>query len=189
MKPVFYFLSLFCLFTFSCKPNKQNHVATSGEYFDLSALVREDINYNKAHECAEEKTVYLNGRHETRKLDTVNWDEELDILLNCDINLPAWSGKFKVDSTATTIANPGCMQYFYRSTDKKIPINSLTVNKDSLHRIINVIIQKQVKSILFSHRQSIEYIPRVGYSLRSEQKTNLFNSLSINVDIKYNCKN
>lgn len=188
MRFPFFILFVLSLMFFSCNSQKPTNYAGKGKYFDILTYVREDLANNKRNNCGEEKTVYLNGRHETRKIDTVNWEDELEPLLNSDINYPAWDGKFFVDSAATKFTNPGTMQYFYRSIDKKIPITSMTVNKDSLGRVINVVIQKSVKSFLFSHRQSIEYIPTVGYSLRSEQKTNLFNSVSVNVDIKYNCK-
>ena len=126
------------------------------------------------------------NQHKTEQTSNEKLYVNLDSIIQSDIDLN--TREFKVDIVPTTFAHPGCTQYFYRSIDTKIPIKSITVNKDSLDRILNILIQKKIESFLFSSNQQIEYIPRFGYSVRSDQKTSLFSTFNVNVDVKYICK-
>ncbi len=181
------FLIISLLF-FSCKEKKTEQLSTDTVYINIDSIVQSDIDLNMRENCKMEKLAFVNSLKEKKLTDSVDWKQELDILKDCDINKPSWKGKFKVDIVPTTIAHLGCMQYFYRSIDTKIPIKSITVNKDSLDRILNILIQKKIESFLFSSNQQIEYIPRFGYSVRSDQKTSLFSTFNVNVDVKYICK-
>ncbi|HUM51483.1 MAG TPA: hypothetical protein PK431_06685 [Chitinophagales bacterium] len=181
------FLIISLLF-FSCKEKKTEQLSTDTVYINIDSIVQSDIDLNMRENCKMEKLAFVNSLKEKKLTDSVDWKQELDILKDCDINKPSWKGKFKVDIVPTTIAHPGCTQYFYRSIDTKIPIKSITVNKDSLDRILNILIQKKIESFLFSSNQQIEYIPRFGYSVRSDQKTSLFSTFNVNVDVKYICK-
>lgn len=183
------FLFIFiALFFNSCNDYKKEETAKEKLYVNLDSIVQSDIDFNTRENCQQEKLAFVNALKEKKIMDSVDWQKELEILKDCDINKPSWKGKFKVDIVPTTIAHPGCTQYFYRSLDTKIPIRSITVNTDSLNRILNIYIQKKIESFLFSSNQQIEYIPHFGYSVRSDQKTSLFNTFNINVDVKYICK-
>ncbi|MFN8284745.1 MAG: hypothetical protein U0U67_16090 [Chitinophagales bacterium] len=181
------FLMLVLIFT-SCNETEKEETSTEKLYINIDSLVQSDIELNTRDNCKMEKLAFVNALKEKKVTDSVDWKQELDIISDCDINKPSWKGKFVLDVVPTTVSNPGCKQYFYRSIDTKIPVKSITVNKDSLDRILNILIQKKIESFLFSSNQHIEYIPRFGYSVRSDQKTSLFNTYNINIDVKYICK-
>ncbi len=179
---------VFVLFMSACNQHKTEQTSNEKLYVNLDSIIQSDIDLNTRENCKLEKLAFVNSLKEKKIIDSVDWKQELDILTDCDINKPSWKGKFKVDIVPTTFAHPGCTQYFYRSIDTKIPVKSITVNKDSLNRILNILIQKKIESFLFSSNQQIEYIPRFGYSVRSDQKTSLFSTFNVNVDVKYICK-
>lgn len=186
---LFYLQFLLIVLVFaSCNENKTNQTTGAKLYINIDSLVQSDVDLNTRENCKMEKLAFVNSTKEKKIMDSVNWKQELDIIADCDINKPSWKGKFVVDVVPTTIAHLGCTQYFYRSIDAKIPIKSITVNKDSLNRILNILIQKKTESILFSSSQHIEYVPRFGYSVRSDQKTSLFTTYNINIDVRYICK-
>jgi len=170
----------------SCGENKSSVISADKTYFDLSKLIQNDIDHNTANECSEEKTVYIKGTKETKKNDTINWQKELQPLLECDINRTAWKGKFFIDTVASNLTKDTTLQY--RALDEKVSVRSLSVVYAN-SQIKRIIIVKKIESFLFSTVQTIDYIPNMGFVIRGEQKALMMNAFDLNVDVKYLCKN
>ena len=69
-------------------------------FFDLKAFFqKEKVRLKKLN--AFKKTVSINGVSEEKALTTLDFDNELSIFIASDINRPAWSDKYKVDSLFT----------------------------------------------------------------------------------------
>lgn len=176
--PGFVFLATSC----KSEQHTENRTIT---YFDLAGLIEKDIEYNTTHVCSEEKSVYMNGNKETKIMDSINWKSELQPILDCDINKPAWKGKYFVDTTTTTVSN--IKSIHYKALSDKVNIKSMVVelNEKAVQRIF---ITKKVNSFIFSSTQIIEYFPGKGFSVRGEQKAALMKSFDMNVDVFYKCK-
>ena len=181
---VFYALIIF-IFT-SCKEYESQINSTDKPYFNLSKIIQRDINNNKNNNCSEEKTVYIQGTKETKKIDTLDWQKELQPLLECDINRTAWKGKFYIDTIPNDLTKDTTLQY--RALSEKVSVRSLSVIYAN-NEIKKIIISKKINSILFSTAQTIDYIPGLGFIIRGEQKALFMNAFELNVDIKYLCKN
>lgn len=182
VKNLFFILCI--LFLFSCNPEEKGNVATSGNYFDLTALVKKDITFNTSNNCREEKSVYLNANKETKQLDSIDWKKELEPLVECDINKPAWKGKFFVDTVKTTVTGITSIQY--RALSEKVNVKSMIIELKQ-NEIQRIYITKKISSFIFSTVQIIEYFPGKGFSIRGEQKAILMRSFDLNVDVKYIC--
>jgi uncharacterized protein YggU (UPF0235/DUF167 family) len=124
------YLLIITLFFVACKKEQKNEDSTSldKKYFDLVKIVQADIDNNSTNKCGEEKTVSINGKPESKKIDTVDWQKEMQLLLDCDINKPSWKGKYNVQ-----ILNDS-LKYLYIAVSTKIPVRQLTVNYEQKKR-------------------------------------------------------
>jgi uncharacterized protein YggU (UPF0235/DUF167 family) len=115
------YLLIITLFFVACKKEQKNEDSTSLEkkYFDLVKIVQADIDNNSTNKCGEEKTVFINGKPESKKIDAVDWQKEMQLLLDCDINKPSWKGKYNVQ-----ILNDS-LKYLYIAVSTKIPVRQL----------------------------------------------------------------
>ncbi|MFN8238286.1 MAG: hypothetical protein U0T77_08960 [Chitinophagales bacterium] len=177
-------LVLSILFLYACNQQEEGGVAATGNYFDLTSLVKKDIKYNTSNNCREEKSVYLNANKETKQLDSIDWKKELEPLIECDINKPAWKGKFFADTVKTTVSGITSIQY--RALSEKVNVKSMIIELKE-NEIQRIYITKKINSFIFSTVQIIEYFPGKGFSIRGEQKAILMRSFDLNVDVKYIC--
>ena len=170
---------------FSCKENEPPISSKNKIYFDLTKIIQNDIQYNTTNNCAEEKTVYIQYNKETKKIDTVDWNKELQPLLECDINRPAWKGQFFIDTIPNELMKDTTLEY--RALNDKISIRTLSIIYTN-QQIKKISIVKKIKSTLFSTSQIINYVPTVGFLIRGEQKALFMNAFDLNIDVKYICK-
>jgi hypothetical protein len=178
-------LALISLSFFSCRENEPPISSENKIYFDLTKIIKDDIRHNTINNCAEEKTVYIQYHKETKKIDTIDWQKELQPLLECDINRPAWKGKFYIDTIPNDLMHDTTLQY--RALSNKVSIRSLSIIYAN-QQIKKIIIEKKIKSVLFSTSQLINYIPKFGFIIRGEQKALFMTNFDLNVDVKYLCK-
>jgi hypothetical protein len=171
------------LFVIAC--NSERETGNAAPYFDLKTLVKTDIDHNNSMQCGEQKSVLVNTIRETKLLDSIRWEKELQPILECDINKPAWKGKFAIDTVKGDDAGKFMVQY--KPLSEKINVKLLRIHFSD-GKPESIFIVKQIRSFIFSSNQSIEYFPGKGFSVRGEQKAAMMESFALNVDVKYSCK-
>lgn len=170
------------LFFVSCKneTSKNESTPTANSYFDLAKIVRDDININTRVGVGEEKIVTINGKTETKKVSSINWKKELQLLSECDLNKPSWKGKFDV-----TILNDS-LKYVYTANSDKISVRKMTVNYEQKNgSIASVEIEKKIATILFKTEQQISYFPQKSFTIKAIQKAIFMRDFNSEVEIKY----
>lgn len=178
-----YIIPVFCLILiYACsQKNEHQNNASSKVYFDLKHLVQADIDSNNKLQRTEIKSITINGKSETKQLDKVDWQEEMQLLLECDINKTDWQNKFLVqnDSLLHRIS--------YISLSSKIPIKKMILQFDSIQqeKIISIEIEKRIASVLFSNDQKIYYYPFHSFKINSAQKSFWMRDFNSEVEIKY----
>ena len=180
-----FLLFVIASFLLSSCNQAQDSLSDQISYFDLKSVVREDILQNKNNSCAALKTVVVDTVREEKIIAQVDWEKELQPILESDINKPAWKGKFLVDTLRGVI--PGQYSVIYKSVSDKINIRLLrvTFNSGNLEKIYIV---KQIQSFIFASNQTIEYFPRAGFVVSGEQRAAMMKRFNLNVEVKYRCK-
>lgn len=178
-----YFLIITVFFAACQNEQKQSQQAISEKtYFNLKEIVQNDIDNNSKNKCGEEKTVLINIKNETKKIDIVDWKKELQVLLDCDINKPSWKGKFD------TQVLDNHQKYLYTSNSTKIPVRQMTVNYEQKSgKVISVIINKKISTVLFSNEQQITYYPEKSFKINAKQSALFMKDFNSEVEIKYLC--
>lgn len=175
------YLCIIILFFSACQnATVQDNSTGVKKYFDLKGLVQQDINTNMQHHFSELKSVRIDGKQESKQIDTVDWNKELKIILESDINKPNWEGKYQVQTTADK------KEYLYTTLSSKLPIRSMKVqyasNSDA---VILVEIEKKISSFLFSNQQSIQYIPHHSFKITAKQSAIFMQDFNSEIEVKF----
>ena len=124
-------LSLFCclmaLFLWACPRGEVENQLKLSPFFDLQDFVDQEVTRLKTSGIRAEKTIELNGKSETQNLDAVDFDQELVLLRNADINRPAWLDQYKVDSL---MEGGKLRQLSYQALSEELRTQRLIINYD-----------------------------------------------------------
>ena len=182
------YLLIITIFLIACqhKQMKEESVIATTSYFDLADLVQTDIRNNTKNSCGEEKIINVNNQLEKKTINTLDWQKEMQLLLDCDINKPSWKGKFKVDTLWKQ--DSSLLSITYHSLSNKIQVKRMYIQFANDNTIANITIDKKISSILFSNRQQIIYQPSKSFTVSSHQKAFFMNDFNSEVEIKYLCK-
>lgn len=152
---------VFSLGLFSCNQQKESEANTDLLYFDVKGYFGKEIARLRKLKPSVNKTVSINETNENKILKITDWEKELAIFLNADINKTSWKGSFVISKQNGSDV--------YTSSSKKIPVKIITVKRDSLRiRKIEIIIAYQ--NILYQSHDTLSYYPDSLYEIKKEQK-------------------
>ncbi|MFD2288545.1 hypothetical protein GJU39_18345 [Pedobacter petrophilus] len=168
---------VFAFTFFSCNQREAAKANTELLYFDLKGYFGKEIIRLKNARVKVDKTVSINGISETKSLLITDWEKELAIFINADINKNSWKGSFKV-------TQQNGLQV-YTSDSKKIPVKKVSVNNKGL-KISKVEIIINNKNILYQSLDTLTYYPEILYKIRKQQKIRLLAPKDYTVVAKFN---
>jgi len=155
------YLLVFALACFSCnkqeKPNANNNLL----YFDLKGYFEKEIDRLQEVSPSINKTVSINGAKEQKTLTITDWQKELAIFQNADINKNSWRGSFKITKQGE--------QSIYSSDNRKIPIKKILVEQQG-SKVSKISIIVNNNNILYRSQDTLTYIPDSLYEIKKQQK-------------------
>lgn len=152
---------VFALVFFSCNQRETAKANTDFMYFDLKGYFNKEIIRLKNDQAKVDKTVSINGVSETKSLLLTDWEKELAIFVDADINKNSWKGSFKTNRKDDIIT--------YTSDHKKIPVKKISVT-EKLSKISRIEIIINNKNILFQSQDTLTYLPDQLYQIKKQQK-------------------
>lgn len=98
-------------------------------YYDVVSYVNAQINDFSARKPVVQKTLRLNAERSRQTSRDLNWNRELELFLQTDINKPALRSSY-------TISRPDSLTYQYRlkNNEERLTVRSLDVRLDSATR-------------------------------------------------------
>jgi hypothetical protein len=153
------FIIVLCFILSGCvgKEEKSAH-----RYMDISGFFRQEAAWLKAHDARINKTVSRNGNQETRNNVSPDWETELSLFIESDINKPAWNRSYKITSDSTGL--------IYSAMDDKLRTRLITVRKDSSGKVSYVSILNSVENNLYTSSEELLYRPNFGYNILKRQQ-------------------
>ncbi|MFT4760251.1 MAG: hypothetical protein ACI9XO_003027 [Paraglaciecola sp.] len=112
------------------------------------------------------KTTMVDGKEETKKIEKLNFDNELRIFTEADINKPAWFDKYAIDSV---LQAGNLTKISYTATDKKRDIQNIVIDF-SKQKVIKINIKKSAETALADTQFQLIYEPKIGYSIENTQQ-------------------
>ncbi len=161
----------------SCKPDNLKEGAVK-EYFDVKGYFEQNIaQLNKKHGKVN-KTVVHSGSAESKTVAISNWQSELSLFTESDINKPAWKGNYvKTDSAGTLI---------YRTTNPDLRTREIIVSKTKQGVIQKILIRNEVNNLLYTTRETLAYFPDSAYEIDKYQKVKLLKANTYKIAAKFN---
>jgi len=176
------FLGLIMLLLSAChEVATPSQVDKSVVFFDLKDFFqKEKLRLEKINSF--KKTVSINGVSEEKELATLNLDNELSIFIASDINRPAWSDKYKVDSVFTP--KKELIQIRYSVLDESLKTKRITIDFQN-NEVVNIKIEKATDNAVAQSKQALFYNVDKGYAIQSQQALSLSDTKTILVQVEY----
>lgn len=172
-------LFLFTLCFFGCNQREEFKASTGLLYFDVDGFFKQEVARLKKVNPEVVKEVSVNGTTEQSAIHIPNWEKELAIFSNADINKASWKGSFEIQKTENTES--------YTSNNKRIPVKKVLVYR--YHSKVNkleIIISN--KNILYSSGDTLLYCPDSLYQIKKHQKIKLMKAKTYGVTGRFKQK-
>ncbi|MET4083006.1 hypothetical protein ABIB40_002973 [Pedobacter sp. UYP30] len=158
------YVLILSLAVFSCRPEKTAKAISNNAYFDLKGYFEKEVERYNAKKPTVEKTVAINGKAEIKRLVIKDWQRELAIFTDADINKSAWQGAFTIEKSGSDT--------HYTSENKKIPVKEVFIsNKFGKVAKVEVIIANV--NLLYHSNDTLTYYPDSLYQIVKQQKIKL----------------
>ncbi len=149
-------------------------------FFDLKEYFKKEIGKLSSLKKVK-KTVSINGVKEELTIDSVNFEEELSVFINSDINRVAWFDKYQVDSTLNS--NGILESITYTALDNNLKTQSIVIKFNDNTVVSQLSIKNNRSSIVSNASQDLEYLPGKSYTIQSRQNTSLSNERILKVEV------
>lgn len=128
------------------------------------------------------KSVKIDGQEEEEIFDQLDFEKELAIFKNSDINKIAWLDKYSVDTTFS--ASRQISSILYIALDKDLRTQSLKIDFNK-EKVSQILIKNKSKSMIASTDQVLTYTPNEGYTVRSGQNMALLDGFDLDVQVRF----
>lgn len=165
MNSFFYSIScIIILITQACQGVNQ---ASSTEefqtqsYFSLHSYFQSEANRLQNQIDSIHKTVEIDQQIEMKTVKIQNWQEELHVFMESDINKPAWSKSYQIDSSDFHVT--------YTALEENLRTRKVVIKKNSLQKVEAILISNVTKNNLYATIENLEYYPDSLYKIETQQ--------------------
>lgn len=128
------------------------------------------------------KTTTINGKSEQHTLQQVDFNKELAVFVNADINRPAWLDQYQIDSLFNTSGQLNGLVYTSKNEDLKTKRFEIALEGA---RVSKIMIKNISESLIAHVEQDLVYEPAKGYSISSFQRLIFFPESNIDVKVVF----
>jgi hypothetical protein len=160
---------------------KQDSGDTSSKmiFFDLKGYFKaESIRLAKLNPVIN-KTAVRNATSETKKVHIPNWETELSLFTESDINKPAWKASYNVLNTDDFL--------IYKALDPALILRTRKiVVKRSGNKILWILIYNHTKNKLYETTEKLSYFPDSLYLIEKMQRVRLLGTENYKISGSFN---
>ena len=129
----------------------------------------------------ETKKAIVDGVVEEQSGVSINFEEELALFVESDINKISWLDQYDVDSIFT---GKQLTEVVYKAKKDKLKTNRLSVQFNA-NKVSRIDILRKTSSIAAKLEQALTYIPSEGYSIKSQQETSLSDPHVLELNVQF----
>lgn len=179
-------LALGVLLIFACQKNDQKVTGDTNKlvFFDIKSFFEEEAKILANKKYKIEKTALLNGKKEVKTFDNVDFEAELKIFRDADLNKPSWRDKYKIDSITN---KNGQLNVVYNSTNERMKIKKMDLlfQDEKAKQPVEVQIVSQISNPLYETNEHLWYRTNQAYKISSVQKVTLLSIDSIYIEARF----
>jgi hypothetical protein len=168
VKKMFRSIPISFLFTllFSCSQKGEVNNQPSSSFFSMIDFMEEEKKWMVNNKISLTKILSLNGETDTLYMEQPNFASELDVFIKSDINRPALSDKYSLDSI---FSSDKLYKITYKAKDEKMTTRKLSVQVDNQNKVVFIDIRLFNGSPITKNVQHLIYRPNYGYIIKNEQ--------------------
>lgn len=151
-------LALTCFIFVSCGSTDQ---VSQRRFEDIKGYFNQEVERLNKVKTTISKTVSRNGVSEHKKNISPEWSTELALFSESDINKPAWSDSYKVNTDGNTIS--------YIALDDELRTRSVVIKKSQNGKWIELAAVNRTSNYLYSSSEELLYIPDSLYRIIKKQ--------------------
>lgn len=163
-----FFLTLWALICLGCQPKEDvgitNDAITS--FFDLEAYFQKEIERLEEEDASISKRIVLDGNQEQLNQDSIDFSDELSVFIKSDINRPAWSDKYQIDSI---FEQNQLIGLHYEALSDRLKTRSIEIAFDK-GEVAEINIKNLLKAVIATTDQALQYKPQTGYWIHNKQE-------------------
>ncbi len=167
---------------FSCGENSSPENARKGEqlFFDLRGYFDKEAQRLKGRTV--KKAASIDGRREEQIQDSLDFARELKIFSENDINRPAWSDSYQIDSTFN--GQGELVQISYTANSEKLKTRKIQIDFAD-QAVSKIYIESGTSSAVADTKQKLVYDPSGGYSIERFQQVALTDGNTFLVEVEF----
>lgn len=152
-------------------------------YFDLAEYAEEEVARLNEEAYQFRKTISINGETETVELETLDLITELNFLSKNNINRPALTDRYQVDSIMNTKGD--LQRIVHEATDEDLALQYLAIDFDEAQEVSQIEMRTGSNSRLLTAVSEAIYKPNEGYRLTNKQKILMFGKQDMVIEVTY----
>jgi hypothetical protein len=152
------------VFLTACAAPEKERKGAKAAYFDLKGYFNKEAAALNNRQPLVNKRVMVNDKAEDKQVKISNWEKELSVFIDADINKAAWDGEFSSKSSESGIT--------YTANSDKVPVKKVQVLRAN-GVVSGIIITIHNSNYLYSSSDTLSYYPDSLYKIRKSQEIKL----------------
>ncbi len=128
---------------------------------DIKGFFSDEVRRLEKQKITVNKTVSRNGVSESKENFSPDWNIELSLFSESDINKPAWSDSYMASKDSSYIT--------YTALDSKLRTRSIMIKKNIRGRLVELAVVNNTSNYLYNSSEELLYIPDSIYRIIKKQ--------------------
>ncbi len=166
----YFWLCILTLCLFGCGERSEKVQKTPDFYYPISQFFQNEIQRLTDNKVGLNKTVELNGETETKRLEEVDWKQELQVFIDADINKTAWKDKYEVEERLVDSKAHQQKEIVYRAKDKDLKTQFIKLIVEPITEEIRYIqVTNITTNLVYTSKEVLIYKYNKSYSIEKNQ--------------------
>lgn len=174
MKLYLYIFALIVLLS-SCSNNPK--ASDTKVYFDIRSFFESEATRLKKTNPFIEKQVMQNVDQEIKRLRIQDWNNELNLFIESDINKPSWRKSYAISNTRN--------ETVYTAMEDKLRTRKVVIEKSIRGEVIHIYIQNHTQNLLYTSSETLNYYPDSLYQISKQQEVRLLGTNNYSISGKF----
>lgn len=146
-------------------------------YFDIRGFFTSESTRLGKKNPIIHKTVTDNGTSEVREVNISNWENELALFIESDINKPSWKNSYKVENKGTAV--------IYTALYPDVRTKQLTITMSAAGKVKHIQINNKTTNVLYTSEEHLNYYPDSLYRIDKFQDVKILGSHRYTIEGKW----
>lgn len=150
-------------------------------FFDLKSYFIKEAAFLKANNFRIKKKIMLFEETEEHIYEVNDWEKELSLFIESDINKSSWKDRYSLDSTNN---KSGITLLHYQAKDEQLFTQVLDIELKN-KKVHSIMIINRVSNNVYESQQYLTYFPGKSFNIKKTQEVSMFSKEDFQIDVEY----